>query len=201
MFKLGLTGGIGSGKSLVADLLADFGATVIDTDRVAHGLTAPDGLAMAPIELAFGHEVIRADGGLDRDRMRALVFSDPALRKKLEVIIHPLIGQRVHELAQQADGIYTVFVVPLLVESGRWRDQVDRICVVDCDRETQVERVISRNSLAREQIEQILAVQATRAQRLAVADDVIDNSGGISLEDVSKQVLVLHQRWCNLARC
>lgn len=201
MFKLGLTGGIGSGKSLVADFLADLGATVIDTDRVAHELTAPDGLAMKPIRLAFGNEVARADGGLDRDKMRAMVFSEPSLRKKLEAIIHPLIGSRVRELAKQADGLYVVFVVPLLVESGRWRERVDRICVVDCDRDTQIERVIARNNLAREQIEQILTVQASRAQRLAVADDVIDNSGGMSVQDVRQQVLVLHQRWCNLAQC
>lgn len=201
MFKLGLTGGIGSGKSLVASLLADLGATVIDTDQVAHGLTAPQGLAMEPIRLAFGNDVVRADGSLDRDRMRKMVFSDPALRKKLERIMHPLIGQEVRTLAQHADGLYTVFVVPLLVESGRWRDQVDRICVVDCDRDTQIKRVIARNNLAREQIEQILAAQATRTQRLDAANDVIDNSGSMSLEDVRQQVLVLHRQWCNLTKC
>src|SRR5690554_6070348 len=130
MFKLGLTGGIGSGKSLAADLIEELGATVIDTDRVAHELTEPNGLAMPSIVRAFGSKILSLDGSLDRAQMRAQVFSDAQARKKLEEIIHPLIRQRVAHLADKASGVYTVFVVPLLVESGRWRDRVDRVCVV-----------------------------------------------------------------------
>ncbi|AWB35137.1 dephospho-CoA kinase [Orrella marina] len=201
MFRLGLTGGIGSGKSLVADMLQELGAAVIDTDRVAHELTAPGGQAIALIREAFGADVIRADGAMDRDRMRALVFEDPPARKTLEAIIHPLIRKRVGELANEATGCYTVFVVPLLIESGRWRHQVDRVCVVDCDRQTQIDRVVSRNGLALQQIEKILAAQATRQERLDHADDVITNDGQTTRESVREQVLVLHQRWCNLAAC
>lgn len=201
MFRLGLTGGIGSGKSLVADMLQELGATVIDTDRVAHELTAPGGQAIPSIRDAFGDDLIREDGAMDRDRMRALVFEDPSSRKMLEAIIHPLIRKRVGELATQATGCYIVFVVPLLIESGRWRHQVDRVCVVDCDRQTQIDRVVSRNGLALPQIERILAAQATRQERLDHADDVITNDGQTTRESVREQVLVLHQRWCNLATC
>lgn len=201
MFRLGLTGGIGSGKSLVADMLLELGATVIDTDAVAHELTAPGGQAIEPIRLAFGEDVIRPDGAMNRDRMREIAFESPTARKALEAIIHPLIRLRVRELAGQATGSYTVFVVPLLIESGRWREQVDRVCVVDCDRETQIARVVARNGLPLQQIEKILDAQATRQARLDQADDVIVNDGQTSREAVREQVLVLHQRWCNLAVC
>ena len=200
MFKLGLTGGIGSGKTQVANLLADLGASVIDTDLIAHQLTAAGGSAIEPIRQAFGEEVIEASGALNRARMRELVFAEPARRAELEAILHPLIGQTARQEAEQAVGLYVVFVVPLLVESGRWRQQIDRLCVVDCDQETQIERVRARNGIELITIQRILAAQATREQRLAVADDVIDNSKTVSLEALKKQVLVLHQGWCNLAK-
>ena len=200
MFRLGLTGGIGSGKTQVANLLADLGASVIDTDLIAHQLTAAGGRAIEPIQKAFGDEVIEASGALNRARMRELVFAEPARRAELEAILHPLIGQTARQEAEQAVGLYVVFVVPLLVESGRWRQQIDRLCVVDCDQETQIERVQARSGIELVTIQRILAAQATREQRLAVADDVIDNSKTVSLEALKKQVLVLHQGWCNLAK-
>ena len=198
-FKLGLTGGIGSGKTQVANLLAGLGASVIDTDLIAHSLTAPVGRAIDPIRQVFGAEVIEPSGALNRARMRELVFTDPARRVELEAILHPLIAQTVRQEAEQAQGLYLVFVVPLLVESGRWRQQIDRLCVVDCDQNTQIQRVQARNGIALATIRNILAAQATREQRLAVADDVIDNSKAVSMEALEKQVLVLHQGWCNLA--
>jgi len=199
-FKLGLTGGIGSGKTQVANLLAGWGASVIDTDLIAHSLTAPAGQAIEPIRQVFGAEVIEPSGALNRARMRELVFADPARRVELEAILHPLIAQTVRQEAEQAQGLYVVFVVPLLVESGRWRQQIDRLCVVDCDQATQIERVQSRSGLELATIQKILAAQATREQRLAVADDVIDNSKAVTMSDLEKQVLVLHQGWCNLAQ-
>ncbi|MCD8505262.1 MAG: dephospho-CoA kinase [Burkholderiaceae bacterium] len=199
MFKLGLTGGIGSGKTKVADMLAELGATVIDTDAISHALTARGGLAITPIRAAFGGRAIDATGALDRDYMRALVFDDPNLRARLESILHPMIAQEVERQAKQAKGCYVVFVVPLLVESGRWADRLDRVCVVDCERQTQIERVQARSGLSLERIGQILDAQASPEQRLAAADDVIDNGARISLDELRAQVLGLHQRWCNLA--
>ncbi len=199
MFKLGLTGGIGSGKTYVANLLAGWGASVIDTDQIAHALTAPEGLAIAPIRETFGADLIGPDGALDRARMRELVFATPAKRTALEGILHPLIAQEVFVQAQAATGLYAVFVVPLLVESGRWRDRIDRLCVVDCEETTQIERVRARSGIPIDTIRRILAAQATRAQRLAVADDIIVNSANTTLEELEKQVLVLHEGWCNLS--
>jgi len=199
VFKLGLTGGIGSGKTYVANLLAGWGASVIDTDQIAHALTAPEGLAIAPIRETFGADLIGSDGALDRARMRELVFATPAKRTVLEGILHPLIAQEVFVQAQAATGLYAVFVVPLLVESGRWRDRIDRLCVVDCEEATQIERVQARSGIPIDTIRRILAAQATRAQRLAVADDIIVNSANTTLEELEKQVLVLHEGWCNLS--
>jgi dephospho-CoA kinase len=199
MFKLGLTGGIGSGKTRVAHFLAGWGAAVIDTDVIAHDLTAPKGAAIGPIEQAFGRDVIDAQGALDRARMRELVFSDGNRRAQLESIMHPLIAASVTDQAEQAKGLYTVFVVPLLVESGRWRDRIDRLCVVDCEVSTQIERVQARSAIPHETIERILKAQATREQRLAVADDVIVNGRSTSIGLLENQVLVLHRAWCNLA--
>jgi dephospho-CoA kinase len=199
VFKLGLTGGIGSGKTYVANLLAGWGASVIDTDQIAHALTAPEGLAIAPIRETFGADLIGPDGALDRARMRELVFATPAKRTALEGILHPLIAQEVFVQAQAVTGLYAVFVVPLLVESGRWRDRIDRLCVVDCEETTQIERVQARSGIPIDTIRRILAAQATRAQRLAVADDIIVNSANTTLEELEKQVLVLHEGWCNLS--
>lgn len=199
MFKLGLTGGIGSGKTQVANWLAAWGATVIDTDLIAHGLTAAGGLAIEPIAHAFGDDVIDATGALDRARVRELVFAQRDKRAVLESILHPLIAQEVLSQAEKARGLYAVFVVPLLVESGRWLDRIDRLCVVDCEESTQIERVQARNAIPLETIRRILDAQATRQQRLAVADDVIDNSKSTSIAQLEQQVLVLHKAWCNLA--
>ena len=199
MFKLGLTGGIGSGKTYVANLLAGWGASVIDTDQIAHALTAPEGLAIAPIRAAFGSDVISLEGALDRSKMRELVFSSPAKRVTLEEILHPLIAQEVLVQAKTATGLYAVFVVPLLVESGRWRDRIDRLCVVDCDEATQIARVQARSGIPTDTIRRILDAQASREQRLAVADDIIVNSARTTVQELEKQVLVLHEGWCNLS--
>lgn len=198
MVKIGLTGGIGSGKSLVADFFAEWGAAVIDTDLIAHELTQPGGAAMPPIRQAFGPGVIAPDGALDRAAMRELVFADPAQRTRLEAIIHPLIAAETERQAATAVGCYQVFVVPLLVESGRWRDKVDRICVVDCEPETQIARVKSRSGLTSEVIGRIMSAQATRAARLAVADDVVDNGASVTFSQLKQRALELHNSWCGL---
>lgn len=178
---VGLTGGIGSGKSTVADQLVARGAALVDTDRIAHELTAPGGAAIAPIRAEFGDAVIAADGRMDRSAMRALAFSDPLARKRLEAILHPLIRQHTEEgifAALKAGAPYVLVAIPLLVEGGKGRGRHDRILVVDCPPEVQVERVMHRSQLPREQVDAIMAAQATREQRLAVADDVVDNGGG-----------------------
>lgn len=176
-FSIGLTGGIGSGKSLVADLFAAHGATIIDTDLIAHALTGPGGAAMPAIREAFGEAFLTAEGALNRAAMRERVFSDPAAKRRLESILHPLIGAQTEQAAQAAQGLYLVFVVPLLVESGRWKERVDRVLVVDCPEALQIERVMQRNQMSAAQVEAIMAAQATRGERLAAADDVIVNDG------------------------
>lgn len=200
MFKLGLTGGIGSGKTHVANLLASWGATVIDTDLIAHQLTAPGGAAIEAIRSAFGAGLIDASGALDRAGMRELVFAEPRRRIELEGILHPRIAQEVKKQAHQATGVYAVFVVPLLLESGRWRDRIDRLCVVDCEEEVQIARVQARSAIPIETIRRIMAAQVSRTERLAAADDTITNVATTSLADLEKQVLVLHKAWCNLAK-
>lgn len=174
-FAVGLTGGIGSGKSLVADMLAERGATVVDTDRIAHELTAPSGAAMPAIRAEFGEQYLTPEGAMDRAQMRQRVFSDPPARKKLESILHPLIRAETERAALHATGAYPLIVVPLLVESKIWLDRVSRVLVVDCPESLQIERVMRRNGLSEEQVRAIMATQATRAQRLAAADDVIVN--------------------------
>jgi len=197
---IGLTGGIGSGKSTIADMLVARGAALVDTDRIAHELTAPGGAAIGPIREAFGDGVIAADGRMDRAAMRALAFSDPAARRRLESILHPMI--RTLTDAGIADAIrggapYVLVAVPLLVESGNGRDRYDRVLVVDCPPEVQVERVMRRSSLPREQAEAILAAQATRAQRLAAADDVVDNGG--ARDALPAQLDRLHAAYAGLS--
>ncbi|HLU18813.1 MAG TPA: dephospho-CoA kinase [Pusillimonas sp.] len=199
MLKIGLTGGIGSGKTQVADFFASWGASVIDTDAIAHQLTAPGGAAIGPIRAEFGPQAIAPDGSLDRRAMRELVFADPDARRRLEAILHPMIRQVTREQAQQATGCYLVFVVPLLIESGRWRDEVDRICVVDCDPATQVARVQARSGLTQEAIERIMSVQVGREARLAAADDIVLNDGGTTLDELEARSRALHDAWCKLA--
>lgn len=198
MLKIGLTGGIGSGKSRVADFFAELGASVIDTDVLAHELTAPGGAAIDAIRAEFGDALIAADGALDRAAMRELVFNDSLARQRLEAILHPLIHSAACERAHTAQGCYLVFVVPLLVESGRWRDRVDRICVVDCDPETQIERVRARSGLTPDAIARIMSAQASRAERLDVADDVIHNDAQTTISMLRQQAQCLHESWCGM---
>lgn len=177
-FVVGLTGGIGSGKSVAAAAFAALGAAIVDTDAIAHELTGPQGIAMPAIRAAFGAAAVDSAGALDRAAMRALAFSDPAARRRLEAILHPLISAESERLiAAAADAPYVVLVVPLLVESGDYRRRVDRIAVVDCSDETRIRRVMARSGLERTEIVRIMAAQASRDERLAAADDVIDNEG------------------------
>ena len=180
-WRIGLTGGIGSGKSTVAGFLARRGAAIIDADAISRSLTAPDGRAMPAIAQTFGSHVVGPDGAMDRDAMRALIFKDPQAKRQLENIIHPLVSVLSQELAQTAmrhGQTVLVFDVPLLVESGaRWRSQLDRVLVVDCDAQTQRQRVLQRSGLSHEDSDRIMAQQASRAQRLACADIVIVNEG------------------------
>ncbi|MCB1896427.1 MAG: dephospho-CoA kinase [Zoogloeaceae bacterium] len=194
---IGLTGGIGSGKSAAADLFAGFGADVVDTDLIAHQLTAPGGAAMAAIAEAFGAGVVRGDGALDRDAMRALAFDEPGARARLEGILHPLIRSQSERQIAASEAPYVVLVVPLLVEAGGYRERVDRICVVDVPEAEQMARVMARNGFDEARVRAIMAAQASRRQRLAVADDVIDNSG--SLLRLREQVEALHHRYMALA--
>ena len=196
-FSVGLTGGIGSGKSLVAELFAERGAGVIDTDLIAHQLTGPRGAAMPKIQQAFGDAFLTIDGALDRARMREHVFADAAARQELEKILHPLIAQHTEAAAQSSFGDYLVFVVPLLVESGRWVDRVDRVLVVDCPESLQIERVQARNQFSVAQVEAIMATQVQRSERLAVADDVIVNDG--PRDAVAAAVDRLHRDYLGLA--
>ncbi|KGR93695.1 MULTISPECIES: dephospho-CoA kinase [Burkholderia] len=194
MFSVGLTGGIGSGKTTVANLFGELGASIVDTDLIAHRITAPRGLAMPLIAREFGAAFVAADGSLDRTKMRELIFSDESARKRLEAITHPLIREETEREASAAQGAYVVFVVPLLVESGAWKARVDRVLVVDCNVETQIARVIRRNGFSREQVEAIVARQAPRDARLAAADDVIVNDGA-SHDELAAEVAALHQRY------
>lgn len=196
MRKIGLTGGIGSGKSYVADLWQEWGATVVDTDQIAHQLTAPQGAAIAPIRQQFGDEMITESGAMDRKRMRDLVFGDASQRIRLQNILHPMIRDFTFREVEQAQGCYVVVVVPLLIESGSWASYVDRVCVVDCDEDTQIARVMQRSGLTPAQIRRIMDTQATRQQRLAVADDVIVNDAQTSLEQLKEQAQQLHNQWC-----
>jgi dephospho-CoA kinase len=195
---IGLTGGIGSGKSTVAQTLVQLGAHLVDTDAISRSLTAPGGAAIGAIAQAFGPGMIDATGAMDRNAMRTLAFSQPEALKQLEGILHPLIGQVSSEQAARARPEQRIiFDVPLLVESGRrWRDIVDRILVVDCLPETQVQRVMARSGWAREAVEAVLAKQASREQRLAAADDVLNNDG-VSLDELRQQVLRLWDLWNN----
>jgi len=197
-YVVGLTGGIGSGKSAVGDLFAARGVAVIDTDAIAHELTAAGGGAMPAIRAGFGDGVATADGALDRAAMRAMVFADPAARKRLEAILHPLIRAESERRITAASSPYVILMVPLLVESGSYRERVQRVAVVDCREETQIARVMIRNGLAREDVERIIAAQATRAERLAAADDVIDNDGDIAV--LPPRIGQLHGEYLALAR-
>jgi dephospho-CoA kinase len=197
MLRLGLTGGIGSGKSTVAAMLAKLGATVLDADAISRAMTAPNGPAIAPIAATFGADFIDTTGALDRGRMRSLVFADTSARQRLECIIHPLVAEETDHQASaavQSGATCLVFDVPLLVESGRWRKQVDEVLVADCLETTQIARAMARNALSAAQVTAIMAQQASRQQRLKAADLVIFNDG-ISLEELAKEIGGLTSRF------
>jgi dephospho-CoA kinase len=197
-FCIGLTGGIASGKSTVSERLSQLGAGVVDTDVIAHALTQVGGAAMPAIQAAFGDAFINADGSMNRSAMRAKVFAQPNERKRLEAILHPLIHAKTRELGASVAGSYVVFVVPLLVESPRWRQQVDRIVVVDCEPRAQLDRLLQRKGVTPEQAQQIIAVQASRTMRLNAADDSVQNhSDRIALLHAIDQ---LHETFCVLTR-
>lgn len=196
-FTIGLTGGIGSGKTTVANLFAELGAGLVDTDLIAHQLTQPGGEAIAAIQNEFGANFILASGAMDRTKMRDLVFRDARQKKRLEEILHPLIRAQTEAAAKRLKAPYTIFVVPLLVESGSWKQRVDRVLVIDCSEATQIERVLSRNGLPREQIAAIMQAQASRTQRLQAADDVIRNEGNLS--EIRAQVRRLHDKYLRLS--
>lgn len=195
-FLVGLTGGIGSGKSAVSSLFESLGAAVVDTDVIAHELTAPGGAAIESIRNAFGDEVIDARGALDRAAMRRKVFADASAKARLEAILHPMIRAEADRRSAAARAPYVVLVVPLLVESGGYRSRVRRVAVVDCPEEVQVARVMTRSGLSAEEARAIMSAQASREQRLAVADDVIDNGGDLAA--LRPQVEALHRRYLEM---
>ncbi|MDP1525637.1 MAG: dephospho-CoA kinase [Rhodocyclaceae bacterium] len=200
VWVLGLTGGIGSGKSAVAERFARHGAAIVDTDEIAHALTAPGGAALPALQAGFGAAIMTKEGALDRAALRRMVFADPAARARLEAILHPMIHR---EVAMQlsrlvsADFCYGVLVVPLLVETGAYRNQIQRTLVVDCPPELQIARVMARSGLTQAEVEAILAVQASRQQRLACADDVVHNDDGLVVLDAA--VAALHDKYMALA--
>lgn len=197
IIRLGLTGGIGSGKSTVAGLLASRGARVVDADAIARQLTAPGGQAMSAIAAAFGQDFVTAAGSLDRDKMRSLAYTDTTARKRLEAIVHPLVGletQRQATAALREGCPCVVFDIPLLVESPAWRQKVDHVWVIDCTAEVQVARVMARNQLPREDVLKIIASQARREVRLAAADTILFNVG-LTLDQLADEVSQISERF------
>lgn len=195
--RLGLTGGIGSGKTTVAQLFGRYGAAVIDADAIARSVTAPGGLAIQPIIAGFGNDFITADGALDREKMRELAYSDAGERKRLESIIHPLVGQETERQAKaaiQAGHRCIVFDVPLLVESPHWRQKVDQVLVVDCTPEIQIDRAMARSGLSQTAVENIISSQARRERRLRAADIVIFNVG-LSLDELALEIRQISHRF------
>ena len=193
--RIGLTGGIGSGKSTVAAMMAAQGAAIIDTDAIARRLTLPGGKAIDAIRAEFGPDLIDGAGAMDRERMRALAFADPQAKRRLEAILHPMIGIETEGEARASEAAVKVFDVPLLVESGRWRAIVDRVLVVDCSEDTQARRVVQRAGWTEEAVRKVIAQQATRAQRLAAADAVIRNDG-ITVQHLAAEVAAVWNKWC-----
>jgi len=197
-YSVGLTGGIGSGKSAASDRFGEFGAGVVDTDEISRELTAPAGAAIEEIRKQFGPEFVTADGGLDRARMRRLVFADAAARKKLEAILHPLIRARTRAAIAAAAQPYVVVVVPLLLETGACAELVERVLVVDCEEAEQVRRTMARSGLSAGEVREIMATQLSRAERLRRADDVLANDG--DLPALQRRVARLHAQYLDLAR-
>ena len=197
-FCVGLTGGIGSGKSVASGMFGELGAAVVDTDEISRALTAPGGAAIAPIRQGFGREYIAADGGLDRARMRNLVFGDTDAKRKLEGILHPRIRDRLRADVAAARQPYVIAVVPLLFETGAYLDLLQRVLVVDCEESEQVRRASARSGLSEQEVRAIMAAQLPRAERVKRADDVLVNDG--SIEALRPQVARLHARYLDLAR-
>jgi dephospho-CoA kinase len=195
-FRVGLTGGIASGKSTVADFFAELGVPVVDTDQIARQVVAIDSPALEEIRTTFGPDVIAADGTLDRAAMRKIVFADDGKRRILESILHPRIRELAFRHADQASAPYVIIVVPLLFESPM-RNAMNRILVVDCTVETQLQRLLARDCETEEQAKKIIAAQATRDERLSIADDVIANDS--DLEATRREVGRLHRRYLALA--
>ncbi|MBA4254086.1 MAG: dephospho-CoA kinase [Comamonadaceae bacterium] len=195
-WRIGLTGGIGSGKSTVAAMLQALGAPVLDADALARACTAPGGAAIEPIRAAFGPQCIGPDGALEREQMRALVFAQPTARQRLEAIVHPLVRDAIEQACAQLQGRSDCVVldIPLLAESAHWVQQVDAVWVVDCSTQTQIERVRARNGWPLAQIHAVLDAQASRAQRLALADTVLDNDAATTLPQLQAQVAAAYAR-------
>jgi len=198
-FIVGLTGGIGAGKSTVADLFVRRGVALVDTDAIAHELTGPRGAAMDALVGAFGPGVRRADGSLDRVAMRRLVFTDPSAKTRLEQLLHPLIREESEaRCAAATNAPYVLLAVPLLVETGSYRRRVDRVLVVDCDEQVQIARVMARSGLVASDVEAIMATQVSRAERRTAADDLVSNDDGLGA--LAAQVDILHEQYLSLAR-
>jgi dephospho-CoA kinase len=196
-YLVGLTGGIGCGKSTIADYFAELGAHIIDTDQISHNITAPMGIAIEPIRMAFGSELIDTSGALQRTKMRELIFSDIKAKNRLENILHPLIYQQViNEINQLSHAPYVLLVVPLLIETKRYLNLVQRVAVVDCDESQQISRTMSRSQLTEDIITRIMHTQVSRKERLQHADDVINNQN--SLQDAKSQVIDLHAQYLNM---
>ena len=194
---IGLTGGIGSGKSAAAAEFTRLGATVVDTDAIAHELTCPGGAAISEVRRLFGDTYVDETGAMDRRKMRELVFADPAAKQRLEALLHPLIREESQRRIAAATGPYVVHVVPLLIESPDYRRRVDRVLVIACPDELRLARVQARSGLAEDEVRRIFAAQATPAERRAAADDLVDNGG--SLEELHVQVHALHRHYLELA--
>jgi dephospho-CoA kinase len=197
-FVVGLTGGIGSGKSAAAAEFERLGADVVDTDAIAHELTGRAGRALPEIERVFGAALIGDNGALDRTKMRSLVFADPAAKKALEALLHPMIREESQRRIAASRGPYLVHVVPLLIESADYRSRVDRVLVIDAPEELQLERVRARSGLSEADVRAIIAAQAARAERLAAADDVIENRG--TIDALRQQVAAFHRRYLEYSK-
>ena len=198
LFCVGLTGGIGCGKSSVAKVFAELGAGIIDTDVISHQLAAPGTPALAIIRDVFGDGFVQPDGNLDRAKMRSLIFSDSIAKSKLETILHPLIKQRVHEEMRLCLAPYAIIVVPLLLESGQYRNLIQRTLVVDCNEQQQVARTMARSDLSVNEVASVMASQMDRKSRLGFADDVINNDG--QGEKLRPQIITLHLHYLQLAK-
>jgi dephospho-CoA kinase len=196
-YLVGLTGGIGSGKTTVANLFVELGAGIVDSDEISRTLTATAGTATAEIGEHFGAEYVTAEGALDRDRMRKLVFGNEKARRELEGILHPRIREESQRLIAKTTAPYVIMVVPLLLESRTYRSLVNRVLVVDCSPETQVARVMQRSGLTREQVLAIMATQLPREERLRNADDIVDNDGEMSA--LRPQIPPLHRQFLKFA--